>query len=149
MVTEDESLNEGFETTSYQIAHIRMRLVLARKFGESGQILRWLSLMIQTLDECLQIQMIRRFESYSQILGHETIEIGTHHFPADMHATAFVADEITQRHCLFRDSLTIVKTSIRTRSDDTGDAFLMAQQSMTCRHQIMGYMDVGIRKMRL
>ena len=103
-----------------------MHLVFARELGKCGQIFGRLLIMVKTLHEILQLQMVFRLELLPQVLGHEAVEICPHHFPADMHATAFVADEITQRHCLFRDFLTIVKTSIRTRSDDTGDAFLMA-----------------------
>ena len=66
--------------------------------------------MIQLLDEIFQFQMIGCIELLSQFFGHETIEIGTHHFPADVHTTAFVADEITQRNGSFNNVVTIVNT---------------------------------------
>ena len=46
--------------------------------------------MIQALDEVLQHQMILRIELLPQILRHKAIEIRPHHFPADVHAAAFV-----------------------------------------------------------
>ena len=66
--------------------------------------------MIQALDEVLQHQMILRIELLPQILGHEAVEIGPHHFPADVHAAAFVTKEITQRNRFRRNLFPIVKT---------------------------------------
>ena len=119
------------------------------ELGERRQILWRLSAVIQVLDEILQLQMILRIELLPQILRHEAIKIGPHHFPADVHATALVTHNITQWDRFLHDVFPIIKAGVWTRPEDAGDAFLMAQHGMTGRHHIVGDMDFGISELFL
>ena len=108
--TQDKSLDEGYETAFHKIMDERHILMLASKLGKGGQIFGRLVFMLQLLDEILQLQMIFRIKFLPQILRHEAIEISPHHFPADVHATAFVTDHISQRYRFLNDICTIIKT---------------------------------------
>ena len=100
--------------------------------------------MIQLLDETLQFQMSVSLELFSQIIRHEAIEIGTHHFPADVHAATFIANEIAQRNGSFDNVIAIINTCIRTRSENTGDTLIVPQYRMAYCHQVVGDMDFGM-----
>ena len=120
--------------------------MLARKFGKRGQVFGRLFLVIQMLDELFQFQRILSLELPPQILRHEAIEIGPHHFLANVHAATFVADEITKGNSLINHLLPIINTGIRPRSQNTGDAFFVTQNGMAGSHQIMGNVNFRIRK---
>ena len=114
------------------------------ELGEAGQKPVRQGLVVKAVQYVVAGKFELLLENFLQSIGQQPAQVVAQEPFANKGAGALVAQEIPQRINVVRDFRAVVEAGIGSRTQDSGETRLVAQQGMSCCQQVFGHKSTGV-----